>query len=90
MYNSFEERALIQGISGNTTVPGVVVGVGSEVPKRGSARRFRQRTGIKRRFALYVGRIDENKGCGELFDHFRRYSENKSQLDLGRPHQLRG
>lgn len=82
MYNSFEERALIQKLSGNTDVPGVVVGVGSEVPKRGSVQRFRQRTGISRRFALYVGRIDENKGCGELFDHFRRYSENKSQLDL--------
>ncbi len=34
MYNSHEERAMIQGATGNEHVPGVVVGVGSEVPAR--------------------------------------------------------
>ena len=81
-YNSFEERALIQEISGNENVPGVVVGVGSEVPSRASARRFRERTGIKRRFALYVGRIDRNKGCADLFSHYERYAEGGGRLDL--------
>ena len=74
MYNSFEERALIQHVSGNNNVPGVVVGVGSEVPDRPCPRRFRERTGIRGRFAVYVGRIDENKGCGELVRYFRRYA----------------
>ncbi|MCY4028302.1 MAG: glycosyltransferase [Acidobacteria bacterium] len=83
MYNSPEERALIQGVSANHDVPGVVVGVGSEIPVRGSARRFRGRTGIRGRLALYVGRIDENKGCGELFDFFQRYAAHVSdQLRL--------
>jgi glycosyltransferase involved in cell wall biosynthesis len=82
MYNSPEERALIQGLSGNDAVPGVVVGVGSEIPSQSSARRFRHRTGITRRFAIYVGRIDENKGCGELFSHFQRYAGAESTLDL--------
>ncbi len=83
MYNSPEERALIQGVSANHDVPGVVVGVGSEIPARGSARRFRGRTGIRGRLALYVGRIDENKGCGELFDFFQRYAAHVSdQLRL--------
>ena len=35
MYNSPEERAMIQAASGNDDVPGVVVGVGSDVPDRG-------------------------------------------------------
>ncbi|RPJ71297.1 MAG: glycosyltransferase family 1 protein [Acidobacteria bacterium] len=74
MYNSFEERALINGVSGNEDVPGVVVGVGSEVPARTEPERFRQRYGVNRRFAVYVGRIDENKGCKELFDFFLRYA----------------
>ena len=74
MYNSHEERALIQGVSQNTAVPGVVVGVGSEIPEDRRAARFRERTGIAARFAIYIGRIDENKGCGELFAHFRRYA----------------
>ena len=40
-----------------------------------SAERFRQRTGIHDRTAIYIGRIDENKGCAELFDYWKRYSE---------------
>src|SRR5687767_5944562 len=74
MYNSHEERAMIHAASGNSNVPGVVVGVGSEVPDRGDAERFRRKFQIDRPFAVYVGRIDENKGCKELFDHFLRYA----------------
>ena len=82
MYNSLEERALIQRVSSNERVPACVVGVGSDVPSRASSRRFRQRRKLGRRFAIYVGRIDENKGCEELFDHFRRYARASEQLDL--------
>ncbi len=78
MYNSHEERAIIQGVSNNHDVPGVIVGVGSEVPPSASSRRFRARTGIRGRFTLYVGRIDENKGCGELFEFFGRYARHVS------------
>ena len=74
MYNSYEERALIQGIAKNESVPGVVVGVGSEIPERSNPGRFRQKYNIRDRFAIYVGRIDENKGCVELFDFFEHYS----------------
>jgi glycosyltransferase involved in cell wall biosynthesis len=74
MYNSHEERALIQAATGNTHVPGVVVGVGSNVPDRTDPARFRRKHGINRPFAIYIGRIDENKGCTELFDHFQRYA----------------
>ncbi|MBA2303901.1 MAG: glycosyltransferase family 4 protein [Acidobacteria bacterium] len=74
MYNSHEERAMIETATRNIDVPGVVVGVGSDVPERADARRFRQKYDLHRPFAIYVGRIDENKGCGELFDHYRRYA----------------
>ena len=70
MYNSPEERRLIQTVSGNHEVPGVVVGIGSDIPRRPHAERFRQKYGITGRFALYVGRIDQNKGCRELFSFF--------------------
>ena len=73
MYNSFEERALIQHLTGREG-PGVVVGVGSEVPDRAEAARFRRKYHVRRPFALYVGRIDENKGCKELFAYFQRYA----------------
>jgi glycosyltransferase involved in cell wall biosynthesis len=74
MYNSFEERAMIQGVSGNASVPGVVVGVGSAIPDRTQPWRFRKKFNIKRPFAMYIGRIDENKGCKELFAFFERYA----------------
>ena len=74
MYNSFEEQALIKAVAANGDVPGVVVGVGSEVPAHSSAIRFRQKFNMRDRFAIYIGRIDENKGCGELFSHFQRYA----------------
>ena len=90
MYNSFEERALIQGVSDNQSVPGVVVGVGSEIPERSNAGRFRQKFEMRDRFAIYVGRIDENKGCGELFDFFEHYSaslvDGMHLVLIGTPH----
>jgi glycosyltransferase involved in cell wall biosynthesis len=83
MYNSHEERAMIHAASGNTEVPGVIVGVGSEVPERTDPARFRRTFGIDRPFAIYIGRIDENKGCGQLFDFYRRYAESFPRgLDL--------
>ena len=74
MYNSQEERAMIQAAAGNADVPSVVVGVGSELPAQADAQRFRRKFKIDRPFAIYVGRIDENKGCKELFGFFRRYA----------------
>jgi len=74
MYNSHEERAMIQAATRNEAVPGVVVGVGSDVPDRTDPTRFRRKYRVNRPFAIYIGRIDENKGCTELFDYFRRYA----------------
>jgi glycosyltransferase involved in cell wall biosynthesis len=70
MYNSPEEQRMIQAATNNRDVPGVVVGIGSAIPEHTQADRFRQKYGITGRFALYVGRIDQNKGCGELFTFF--------------------
>ncbi len=74
MYNSHEERAMIHAAARNEEVPGVVVGVGSEVPARPDPSRFRRRHRLDRPFAIYIGRIDANKGCAELFEYFQRYA----------------
>jgi glycosyltransferase involved in cell wall biosynthesis len=75
MYNSPEERAMIAAAAQNDDVPGVVVGIGSDVPERAEPLRFRQKYNIHGRFAVYVGRVDANKGCGELFEFFLRYTK---------------
>jgi glycosyltransferase involved in cell wall biosynthesis len=73
MYNSPEERAIIQAVSANQDVPGVVVGIGSNVPAAPQPARFRRKFAVQGPFAVYVGRIDSNKGCSELFDFFNAY-----------------
>ena len=83
MYNSFEERAAIHAIAANEDVPGVVVGVGSVIPPQIDTARARQKFGLSRPFLVYIGRIDSNKGCAELFDFFLRYVESSDRkLDL--------
>lgn len=74
MYNSLEERSLIQSVAGNKDVPGVVVGVGSNIPERVQPWRAKRKFNLKRPYAFYIGRIDENKGCAELFEYFTRYA----------------
>ncbi len=73
MFNSLEERAMIEHVAAQRDLSGVVVGIGSEVPERPEPERFRQRFGVSGPFAIYVGRIDENKGCAELFQYFQRF-----------------
>jgi glycosyltransferase involved in cell wall biosynthesis len=73
MYNSPEERAMINAVSDNQQVPGVVVGIGSDVPHNPQPGRFRQKHNVRGPFAVYVGRIDQNKGCKELFEFFQGY-----------------
>ncbi len=73
VYNSIEERAMIGRASANGGVAGDVVGVGSALPSRLDPDAFRSARGLDGAFGLYVGRIDQNKGCRQLFDFVRRY-----------------
>ncbi len=82
VFNSVEERRMLETALGGS-LPGEVVGVGSALPSSMDAAGFRRRFGIEGPFLLYVGRIDLNKGCPELFEHFLRYrAETGSSLKL--------
>jgi glycosyltransferase involved in cell wall biosynthesis len=83
VYNSYEERALIQGLSRNEAVPGDVVGVGTEVPGSYDPARFRDKFAVPGPYLIYVGRIDQNKGCHQLFEYFLRFKR-----ETGSPAQL--
>jgi glycosyltransferase involved in cell wall biosynthesis len=76
IYNSIEERKMINRVSQNDHVLGEVVGVGTEVPSEFFAEDFRQKYDIRGDYLIYVGRIDENKGCDELFDFFLRFKKD--------------
>jgi len=82
VYNSEEERAMIQTLSGNQAVPGLVVGVGTEVPSDADTGRFRKGHGIDKPYLLYLGRIDQNKGFPQLFQYFLRFKKETGS-DIG-------
>jgi glycosyltransferase involved in cell wall biosynthesis len=73
VYNSLEEKQMINDLSGNEAVPGDIVGVGTVVPERFSGEAFRRKHNITGPCVLYLGRVDENKGCPQLFDYFIRF-----------------
>lgn len=79
VYLTPEERDLVAAAAGNEVVPSIVAGSGSEIPARVEPDRFRQKYGIRGPFAIYVGRIDQNKGCDELFRFYERYLKRESQ-----------
>ncbi len=78
IYNSVEERNMINTLSRNENIPGDVVGVGTEIPEKYSSEKFRKKFRIKGDYVLYIGRIDENKGCVQLFDYFQRFKRKES------------
>lgn len=83
IYNSVEERKMINSLSNNEHILGDVVGVGAEIPSDFSGQKFRQNHKIEGDFVIYIGRIDENKGCHELFDFFLRFKkETGSDIKL--------
>jgi glycosyltransferase involved in cell wall biosynthesis len=82
LFDSPEERTLVQTVCGAQDIPNAVIGAGADVAQNPQPGRFRQARSIRGPFAIYVGRIDE-PGCGELLRLFERYSkESASPLSL--------
>jgi glycosyltransferase involved in cell wall biosynthesis len=83
IYNSVEERRMIAALAQNEAVPGDVVGVGTEIPAESSGDRFRRKFNVEGDYVIYIGRIDENKGCHKLFEYFLKFKkETHSPLKL--------
>lgn len=82
LYNTEEERRFVNSKFQVRNIPSDIVGVGIDVPKNVDSFAFKQKYGVNK-FIVYVGRIDESKGCKELFDYFIRYkNETCSPIKL--------
>ena len=75
IYLSPEEKSLIERVSSNTRVPNAVIGIGIEPPSDLSVERALEKYMLGQPYLLYVGRIDENKGCATLFQFVTRFFE---------------
>ncbi len=79
VFNSHEEKEILENSVGGINVPGDIVGVGSEIPSEYDAEAFRKKYNIEGKYFIYIGRLDENKGIPELFNHFVRFQETHNQ-----------
>jgi glycosyltransferase involved in cell wall biosynthesis len=68
--NTQEELAFLRKRTSGQLSPAIEVGVGIEVPDGVVPDLFRQRYQIYGDFILYVGRIQKQKGCDELFTFY--------------------
>jgi glycosyltransferase involved in cell wall biosynthesis len=83
VYLTPEERELVEEVSGNGAVPGVVIGSGLNLHEPDPGLDFRARHGLRGSYLLYVGRIDRNKGCVTLFAYFQKFLEQTgADVDL--------
>jgi glycosyltransferase involved in cell wall biosynthesis len=76
IYLTEEEKSFVNKLFHNDHVPSTIAGVGVDVPKKYlSNAEFREKYSIHGQYVIYVGRIDESKGCKELFEYFLRYTK---------------
>ena len=83
IFNTIEERQLLQRLFPESRLEGPVVGVSVDRALEVDPLRFRLEHSIEDGFLLYVGRIDPSKGCEELFEFFlRSRNEGRSPSKL--------
>jgi len=83
IYLTPEEQRFIVNKFGNHHIPSVVAGMGFDTPLIADESRFLRKVKLEDPYVLYVGRIDESKGCGHLFEQFLKYKlDHASRLKL--------
>ncbi len=83
VYNTIEEETFLKKRFPHIKFRGEIVGVGINNPTDYSNITFRQKYNIYAPYILYVGRIDNSKGCDHLLEYFIRFKEtNNIQLKL--------
>ncbi len=70
IFSTEEESAFLQKRTSDRMAASFVIGVGMDSPRRVSQDSFRQKYQVDGKFILYVGRIQTQKGCDELFEFY--------------------
>jgi glycosyltransferase involved in cell wall biosynthesis len=73
VFNTPEERDLIERVTGNAGLPGEVVGTGIDRPAAVPVDEVAPRLDLLGDYVVYVGRIEPEKGCAVMIDHFLRW-----------------
>jgi glycosyltransferase involved in cell wall biosynthesis len=82
-FNTPEEKELIERVTGNESLPGEVVGTGIERPAVVPVDEVAPRLDLLGDYLVYVGRIEPEKGCAVMIDHFLRWQrETRAKTTL--------
>ena len=90
-----EEQTLVSSRARDPLGPSTVIGTGLEPAETPDdrARTLLEQSGIPRDYVLYLGRVDRNKGCHTLLDHFQAYldafASDEVMLVLAGPAKMR-
>jgi glycosyltransferase involved in cell wall biosynthesis len=88
-----EEQALVSSRAAGVLGPSAVIGMGLEPVGPPADRSLLDSNGIPREYVLYLGRVDRNKGCHTLLDHFQSYMDAQASdgvtLVLAGPAKMR-
>ncbi len=83
IFNTDEEREFVFKRFQNQKIPNIITGIGLDIPKLDYSKKMREKFKLHNPFILYMGRIDNSKGCDELFDYFIEYKRRyKNDLQL--------
>lgn len=82
IYLTPEEKEMVERIFQNGNISNATIGVGVDMPDKVNSSEFREKYGIIGEYFIYAGRVDSSKGCGELFEYYRRYSMEETEIQL--------
>lgn len=80
-FNTVDEQKFVHKLFENENIPSNIFGVGVDIPENLPEINIHKKFDFEGEYILYIGRIDESKGCGELFEYFTRYIK-ESNRDL--------
>lgn len=83
VFNAPEERDFVyRRFSGSDHLPSVMTGIGLDIPPLDTLPDGRKTFGLDFPYMVYMGRIDESKGCHELFAWFSEYKKSRRNSSL--------
>ena len=77
VYLTEEEKLFVEKQFHNERVEHKVIGIGIDLPEKVDTEHFCKKYGIEGKYIIYAGRVEEEKGCGEMLAFFHRYLEEE-------------
>lgn len=82
VYLTQEEKEMVEKIFQNADIPNDVIGLGIKIPEQLNVVKFKEKYNLQNPYIIYAGRIDEAKGCLEMFEFFQYYLKKGLYRDV--------